>query len=196
MIGGITGVMVASAPFDLQAHDSYFVVGHLHYVLIGGVAFPIFAAAYYWLPKFTGKLLDERLGKVNFWLMFVGLNVTFFPMHIAGLLGMPRRVYTYDADTGWGDLQPHLDDRRLRPVRRHADVHRQPPLQPLARPARRRQPVGRRHAGVVGPVAAARSGLLGPADRAQPPPAVGPGRPAHRRTAPRCVPAAASPGGR
>ena len=102
VIGGITGVMVASAPFDLQAHDSYFVVGHLHYVLIGGVAFPIFAAAYYWLPKYTGKLLDERLGKVNFWLMFIGLNVTFFPMHIVGLLGMPRRVYTYDADSGWG----------------------------------------------------------------------------------------------
>ena len=101
VIGGITGVMVASAPFDLQAHDSYFVVAHLHYVLIGGVAFPIFAAAYYWLPKFSGKLLDERLGKVNFWMMFVGINVTFFPMHIAGLLGMPRRVYTYDADSGW-----------------------------------------------------------------------------------------------
>ena len=102
VIGGITGVMVASAPFDSQAHDSYFVVGHLHYVLIGGVAFPIFAAAYYWLPKYTGKLLDERLGKINFWLMFVGLHVTFFPMHIVGLLGMPRRFYTYDADTGWG----------------------------------------------------------------------------------------------
>jgi cytochrome c oxidase subunit I+III len=102
VIGGITGIMVASAPFDLQAHDSYFVVGHLHYVLIGGVAMPFFAAAYFWLPKFNGVLLNERLGQVNFWLMFVGLNVTFFPMHIAGLMGMPRRVYTYDADTGWG----------------------------------------------------------------------------------------------
>ncbi|MBA3605916.1 MAG: cbb3-type cytochrome c oxidase subunit I, partial [Acidimicrobiia bacterium] len=102
VIGGVTGIMVASAPFDLQAHDSYFVVAHLHYVLIGGVALPIFAAAYYWLPKFTGKLLDERLGKINFWMMFIGLNITFFPMHIAGLKGMPRRVYTYDADSGWG----------------------------------------------------------------------------------------------
>lgn len=101
-VGGITGVMVASAPFDLQAHDSYFVVAHLHYVLIGGVAFPMFAAAYYWLPKFTGRLLSERLGRWNFWLMFVGVNVTFFPMHLAGLKGMPRRVYTYDAETGWG----------------------------------------------------------------------------------------------
>jgi cytochrome c oxidase subunit I+III len=100
-IGGITGIMVASAPLDLQAHDSYFVVGHLHYVLIGGVAFPFFAAAYYWLPKYTGKLLDERLGKVNFWLMFVGLHLTFGPMHIVGLMGMPRRVYTYEAGQGW-----------------------------------------------------------------------------------------------
>ena len=99
--GGITGVMVAAVPFDLQAHDSYFVVGHLHYVLIGGVAFPIFAGIYYWYPKFTGRLLNERLGKWNFWLLFIGVNVAFFPMHIVGLLGMPRRVYTYPAGQGW-----------------------------------------------------------------------------------------------
>ncbi len=102
VIGGITGVMVAAVPFDLQAHDSFFVVGHMHYVLIGGVAFPIFAGVYYWFPKFTGKLLNERLGRWNFWLLFIGVNVTFFPMHIAGLLGMPRRIYTYTEDTGWG----------------------------------------------------------------------------------------------
>jgi cytochrome c oxidase subunit I+III len=101
VIGGITGVMVAAVPFDLQAHDSYFVVGHFHYVLIGGVAFPIFAGVYYWFPKYTGKLLDERLGRWNFWLLFAGVNVTFFPMHIVGLLGMPRRVYTYEAGLGW-----------------------------------------------------------------------------------------------
>jgi cytochrome c oxidase subunit I+III len=101
VIGGITGIMVASAPLDLQAHDSYFVVGHLHYVLIGGVAFPFFAAAYYWLPKYMGKLLNERLGKLNFWLMLVGLNVTFMPMHFVGLMGMPRRVYTYEDGQGW-----------------------------------------------------------------------------------------------
>ncbi len=102
VIGGITGVMVAAPPFDMQAHDSHFVVAHLHYVLIGGVAFPIFAGVYYWFPKFTGKLLSDRLGKWNFWLLFIGVNVTFFPMHLAGLRGMPRRVYTYHEETGWG----------------------------------------------------------------------------------------------
>ncbi|MDQ3708472.1 MAG: cytochrome c oxidase subunit I [Actinomycetota bacterium] len=101
VVGGITGVMVAAVPFDLQAHDSYFVVAHLHYVLIGGVVFPIFAGVYYWFPKFTGKLLDERLGRLNFWLLFVGVNTAFFPMHIVGLMGMPRRVYTYPAGLGW-----------------------------------------------------------------------------------------------
>ncbi len=101
VVGGITGVMVAAVPFDQQAHDSYFVVGHLHYVLIGGVAFPIFAGVYYWFPKFTGRMMSERLGRWNFWLLFAGVHVTFFPMHIVGLLGMPRRIYTYPADAGW-----------------------------------------------------------------------------------------------
>ena len=101
VLGGITGVMVAAIPFDWQVHDSFFVVAHFHYVLIGGVTFPIFAALYYWIPKFTGKMLDERLGKWNFWLTFIGFNLTFFPMHIVGLLGMPRRVYTYQVGLGW-----------------------------------------------------------------------------------------------
>jgi cytochrome c oxidase subunit I+III len=101
VLGGITGVMVSVVPFDLQAHDSYFVVAHFHYVLIGGVVFPLFAGLYYWLPKITGRMMSERLGKWNFWIMFVFFNVAFFPMHIAGLLGMPRRVYTYDPGLGW-----------------------------------------------------------------------------------------------
>jgi cytochrome c oxidase subunit I+III len=101
VLGGITGVMVASVPFDSQVHDSYFVVAHFHYVLIGGVTFPLFAAFYYWLPKWNGRLLDDGLGKLHFWLMFIGFNVTFFPMHIVGMLGMPRRVYTYPAGIGW-----------------------------------------------------------------------------------------------
>ncbi len=101
VLGGITGVMVASIPFDSQVHDSYFVVAHFHYVLIGGVTFPLFAAFYYWLPKWNGRLLSETLGKIQFWLFFIGFNVTFFPMHIVGMLGMPRRVYTYPAGIGW-----------------------------------------------------------------------------------------------
>jgi cytochrome c oxidase subunit I+III len=101
VLGGLTGVMLAAVPFNWQAHDSYFVVAHFHYVLIGGVLFPLFAALYYWLPKMTGRLLDERVGRWNFWLMFVFFNVTFFPMHITGLVGMPRRVWTYAEGLGW-----------------------------------------------------------------------------------------------
>jgi len=104
LLGGLTGVMVGVVPFDWQVHDSYFVVAHFHYVLIGGVLFPLFAGMYYWLPKMTGRMLSERLGKIQFWLMFVFFNVAFFPMHITGLHGMPRRVYTYEADLGWNGL--------------------------------------------------------------------------------------------
>jgi cytochrome c oxidase subunit I+III len=103
-IGGLTGIMVGSVPFDWQAHDSYFLVAHFHYVLIGGVVFPLFAGLYYWLPKVTGRLLDERLGRWNFWVMFIFFNVAFFPMHLSGLLGMPRRVYTYPAGIGLDTL--------------------------------------------------------------------------------------------
>jgi cytochrome c oxidase subunit I+III len=104
VMGGITGVMVASVPFDQQAHDSYFVVAHLHYVQIGAFVFPLFAAVYYWFPKITGRMLSERMGKWNFWLFFAGVNVTFFPQHFLGLMGMTRRVYTYLPETGWGPL--------------------------------------------------------------------------------------------
>jgi cytochrome c oxidase subunit I+III len=104
VIGGMTGVMIASVPFDLQVHDSFFIVAHFHYVLIGGAVFPLFGAFYYWFPKITGRMLSEALGKLNFWLMFVGMNLTFFPMHWLGFYGMPRRVYTYLASTGWGPL--------------------------------------------------------------------------------------------
>ncbi len=101
ILGGLTGVMVALAPFDFQAHDSFFVVAHLHYVLVGGAIFPVVAACYYYFPLITGKTLSERLGKIAFWLMFVGFNVTFLPMHFAGLRGMPRRVFTYPAEMGF-----------------------------------------------------------------------------------------------
>jgi cytochrome c oxidase subunit 1 len=104
VLGGLSGIMVGSVPLDLQVHDTYFVVAHLHYVLIGGAVFPLFGALHYWFPKVTGRMLDERLGRWQFWLFFVGFNVAFFPMHILGLQGMPRRMYTYGAETGWGPL--------------------------------------------------------------------------------------------
>jgi cytochrome c oxidase subunit I+III len=100
-LGGLTGVMVAMVPFDWQVHDTYFVVAHFHYVLVGGMVFPLFAAFYYWAPAFSTRPLSERMGKWAFWLMFIGFNVAFFPMHISGLIGMPRRVYTYAEGLGW-----------------------------------------------------------------------------------------------
>ncbi len=147
--------MVASVPFDWQAHDSYFVVAHFHYVLIGGVVFPLFAGLYYWLPKVTGRLLDERLGRWNFWLMFVFFNVAFFPMHLSGLLGMPRRVYTYPAGLGLETLQPHFHHRRVRLRARDLTVRRQCVVEPQTRKAGGQQSVGRRLAGVVGSIAPA-----------------------------------------
>ena len=99
-IGGISGVMHSSPPADLQQTDTYFVVAHFHYVLFGGSIFGLFAGIYYYFPKITGRLLNEKLGKWHFWLTFIGMNLTFFPMHFSGLLGMPRRIYTYDAGQG------------------------------------------------------------------------------------------------
>jgi cytochrome c oxidase subunit 1 len=104
LLGGLSGVMVASVPIDTQVHDTYFVVAHFHYVLIGGAVFPLIGAVYYWYPKIVGRMLSERLGQWNFWVAFVGFNLAFFPMHILGLNGMPRRVYTYTADVGWDGL--------------------------------------------------------------------------------------------
>src|SRR2546422_7493628 len=100
-IGGLSGIMHASPPVDLQQTDSYFVVAHLHYVLIGGSLFGLFAGAYYWWPKITGRLLDERMGRWQFWLLFLAFNLTFFPQHYLGAAGMPRRIYTYPRGVGW-----------------------------------------------------------------------------------------------
>jgi cytochrome c oxidase subunit 1 len=101
LIGGITGVVQALIPLDQYLHNSYWVIAHFHYVLFGGSVFGIFAGLYYWWPKMFGRLLDDKLGKVHFWMMWIGFNLTFFPMHILGLLGMPRRIATYGAGRGW-----------------------------------------------------------------------------------------------
>jgi cytochrome c oxidase subunit I len=104
LIAGLTGIMLASAPFDWQLSLSYFVVAHFHYVIVGGILFAVFAAFYYWYPKITGRMLSERLGKVHFWLFLLGFHMTFDVMHIPGVLGMPRRIYTYEPGRGWDTL--------------------------------------------------------------------------------------------
>src|SRR5215475_11573154 len=104
LIAGLTGIMLASAPFDWQLSLSYFVVAHFHYVIVGGILFAIFAAFYYWYPKVTGRMLSERLGKLHFWLFVIGFHLTFDVMHVPGLLGMPRRIYTYEPSRGWDTL--------------------------------------------------------------------------------------------
>ena len=101
VIGGVSGVMTAAVPLDFQLNETYFIVAHLHYVLLGINVFPVIGGLYYWFPKFFGRMMNERLGKWSFWVMFIGFNIAFFPMHIAGLRGMPRRIYTYPADMGW-----------------------------------------------------------------------------------------------
>jgi cytochrome c oxidase subunit I len=104
IIGGLSGLVLASVPLDTQVHDTYFVVAHFHYVLIGGALFPLFGAFYYWFPKWSGRMYHETMGQISFWLLLIGFNVTFFPMHVLGLQGMPRRVYTYQPGLGWGAL--------------------------------------------------------------------------------------------
>ena len=101
LIAGLTGIMLGAAPFDWQLGNSYFVVAHFHYVIVGGILFALFGAFYYWFPKITGKMLDKKLGHWHFWLFLLGFHMTFDFMHIPGLLGMPRRIYTYEAGRGW-----------------------------------------------------------------------------------------------
>jgi cytochrome c oxidase subunit 1 len=104
IIGGLSGVSHAAAPSDLQQTDTYYVVAHIHYVLFGGTLLGLFSGMYYWWPKMTGRLLSETLGKWHFWLTLIGMNLAFFPMHFSGLLGMPRRIYTYSRELGVQNL--------------------------------------------------------------------------------------------
>ena len=104
LIAGLTGIMLSVAPWDWQLHNTYFVIAHFHYVLVGAIVFNIFAAIYYWYPKVTGRMLSERLGKWHFWIFFIGFHVTFDTMHFVGILGMPRSIYTYESDRGWNTL--------------------------------------------------------------------------------------------
>jgi len=101
LIAGLTGIIQSAAPFDWQLAYSYFVVAHFHYVIVGAIVFAIFAAFYYWFPKFSGRMASERLGTLHFWLFFIGFHLTFDFMHVPGLLGMPRRIYTYEPGRGW-----------------------------------------------------------------------------------------------
>jgi len=104
ILGGLSGITFAAIPFDQQLTDTYYVVAHFHYVIFGAAVFPLLGGMYYWFPKVTGRMYHERWGQASFWLTFVGMNLTFFPMHIVGLEGMPRRQYTYPPDLGWTGL--------------------------------------------------------------------------------------------
>ena len=154
-IGGLSGVMHASPPVDAQHNDTYFVIAHFHYVLFGGSIFGLLAGIYYWFPKFTGRMMDERIGKINFWMTFIGFNATFFPMHFLGLDGMPRRYYTYGEGSGWRFWNVFVTLRRVPPGGRYPALRLQPGAQPPDTARLPDQTRGMRHARVVDPVATA-----------------------------------------
>ena len=165
-LGGITGVMLAIFPIDRQVTDTYFVVAHFHFVLVAGSVSAVMAALYYWFPKITGRFLSERIGKLSFWLQFIGFLATFLIQHSLGLSGMPRRISSYHANTGWGAGQPDLHGRRVHPRRRRRAHRRERPLEPAPRPAGRLGPVEGQHARVVRDLAAAAAQLRRRPDRA------------------------------
>ena len=177
-MGGLSGIMLAAYPVDYQAQDSYYVVAHLHYVLFGGTVFGIFAGTYYWFPKITGRMYDERLAKIHFWLMFVGFNAAFLPQHMLGLMGMPRRVYTYDRGGlfEWYNLISTLGCVPHGHLHPHLRLERDQEL--AQRPAGRQRPVDGGHARVVRDLAAAGLQLRDGALRVEPAPAPRPAAPA------------------
>ena len=167
-IGGLSGVMHSIVPSDTQQTDTYFVVAHFHYVLFGGLVFAVFGGFYYWWPKVFGKMLNEKMGKLNFWLMVIGFNLTFFPMHFLGFEGQPRRTYTYPSGMGWDTLNLLATIGAFIIATVGARVLRERHLHDPPRRARRPRPVGRAHARVEHPVAAARVQLRGGPDRHEP----------------------------
>ena len=160
LFGGLTGIILASPPLDFHVSDTYFVVAHFHYVVFGTVVFAMFAGFYFWWPKLTGKMLDERLGKIHFWLLFIGFHITFLIQHWLGVEGMPRRYADYLPVDGFTTLQPDLHGRRVHPGRLDAAV----PLERLQDLRARAAGRGRRPVG-LGPLAGV--GDLLPAAAAQ-----------------------------
>ena len=153
VIGGLSGIYLAAVPIDIHASDTYFIVAHIHYVLFGGSVFTIFAGIYYWFPKMTGRMYNERLGKLHFWMTFIAFNVTFFPMHWVGLVGMPRRVADYAAT--FADAQHGRLDRLVRARRLGRRLRLQHDRELGARPDRRVEPVAGADDRVAGLLAAA-----------------------------------------
>ena len=183
VFGGLSGITLAAVPFDQQVTDTYYVVAHFHYVIWGAAVFPRAAAASTTgFPKVTGRMYHERLGQATFWLIFAGTNITFFPMHISGMLGMPRRVYTYPARTGLGARRTwRRDDRRLRPRLRARPAGGEPGGQPFPGRAGGGRSLRRRHPGVGDQLAAAGLQLRGHSRCLQRLPVLGRRRPGRRR---------------
>jgi cytochrome c oxidase subunit 1 len=173
LIAGLTGVMLGSAAFASQLTLSYFVVAHFHYTLVGGVVSAVFAAIYYWYPKITGRMLNETLGKVHFWLFVIGFHLTFDLMHFPGLLGMPRRIYTYEPGRGWDTLNLY-QRRRVHSGDCHPGVCGKPPYFLFQGRQGRQRSLGRMDARMVHQFAAARVQLCFPSRGREPPAVVGP----------------------
>ncbi len=174
MLAGLTGIMVAAAPFDWQLSGSYFVIAHFHYVLVGAIVFALFGAFYYWYPKIIGRMLNETLGKWHFWLFVIGFHLTFDFMHIPGLLGMPRRIYTYEPGRGWDVWNLIVSIGGDHPGHCYGYLRRQPGLVVLSRQGGWSRSLGCLDAGVVDPLTAAGLQLRRRAGGEQPPSAMGP----------------------